>query len=46
MGGAVLLLMFPDLGVVVAAASNAVTKGVDPFAQQVAGMFVVRRRGV
>ena len=45
MGGAVSLLTFPDLGVVVAAASNAGGAGVDPFAQQLAGVFVVRRGG-
>jgi CubicO group peptidase (beta-lactamase class C family) len=47
MGGTVSLLTFPDLGVVVAAASNiGGASGVDPFAQELAGVFVVRRRGV
>jgi CubicO group peptidase (beta-lactamase class C family) len=46
MGGAVSLLTFPDLGVVVAAASNVGANGVDPFAQKLAEVFVVRRRGV
>jgi CubicO group peptidase (beta-lactamase class C family) len=46
MGGAVSVLTFPDLGVVVAAASNVGTTGLDPFAQKLAEVFVVRRRGV
>ena len=46
MGGAVSLLTFPDLGVVVAVAANVGAAGVDPFAQQLAAVFVVRRRGV
>ena len=45
MGGAVSLLTFPDLGVVVAVASNTGATGVDPFAQQLADVFVVSRRG-
>lgn len=46
MGGAVSLLTFPDLGVVVAAAANVGATGVEPFAQELAAVFVVRRRGV
>ena len=46
MGGAVSLLTFPDLGVVVAAASNVGAAGLDPFAQKLAEVFVVRRPGV
>jgi serine beta-lactamase-like protein LACTB, mitochondrial len=46
MGGAVSLLTFPVLGVVVAAASNVGATGVDPFAQKLAGVFAVRRGGV
>ena len=42
MGGAVSLLTFPDLGVVVAVASNTGTTRVDPFAQQLAAVFVTR----
>jgi CubicO group peptidase (beta-lactamase class C family) len=42
MGGAVSLLTFPDQGVVVAAASNIGGASVDPFAQQLAGAFMVR----
>jgi CubicO group peptidase (beta-lactamase class C family) len=46
MGGAVSLLTFPDYGVVVAAASNVGAAGLDRFAQKLAEVFVVRRRGV
>jgi serine beta-lactamase-like protein LACTB, mitochondrial len=46
MGGVVSLLTFPDLGVVVAAASNiGGSQGVDRFAQKLAEVFVLRRRG-
>jgi serine beta-lactamase-like protein LACTB len=46
MGGAVSLLTFPDLGVVVAAASNTGAAGVDPFARKIAEVFGRLRRGV
>ena len=46
MGGAVSLLTFPDLGVVVVAAANLGANGLDPFAQKLAEVFVVTRRGV
>ena len=40
MGGSVSLLIFPDLGLTIAAAANASgTAGVDPFARQVAEAF-------
>jgi serine beta-lactamase-like protein LACTB len=39
MGGAVSLLTFPDLGIVVAAASNIGSAGLDHLAQTVAGVF-------
>jgi CubicO group peptidase (beta-lactamase class C family) len=45
MGGAVSFLTFPDLGVVVAATANIGTNAVDPFAQKLAELFVVTRRG-
>jgi hypothetical protein len=47
MGGTVSLLTFPDLELVVAAATNITgAKSVDPFAQNLAGLFAprVRRR--
>ena len=43
MGGAVSLLTFPDLGVVVAVAANIGGAGVDPFARKLAELFVVSR---
>jgi serine beta-lactamase-like protein LACTB len=46
MGGAVSFLTFPDLGVVVAVASNTGARGVDPFAKKLADVFVVGRRGL
>ena len=44
MGGAVSLLTFPDLGVVVAAAANTGATGLDLFAQKVAEVFAIRRQ--
>ena len=41
-GGVVSLLTFPDLGVVVAVATNIGGTSVDPFAQKFAEVFVVR----
>ena len=43
MGGAVSLLTFPDLGVVVAVAANIGGASVDPFARKLAELFVVSR---
>ena len=43
MGGAVSLLTFPDLGVVVAVAANIGGASVDPFAWKLAELFVVSR---
>jgi hypothetical protein len=42
MGGAVSLLTFPDLGLVVAVASNIGGTSVDPLAQKLAEVFMVR----
>ena len=44
MGGAVSLLTFPDLGVVVVAAANTGSTGLDLFAQKLAEVFAVRRQ--